>query len=119
MNFDFFLDTLSPNQRTLVEFLHQIIMGYPQVSCRMRFNIPFYDRHTWFSYINPKKKVDGVELCFIHGNKMDDALGILEFRDRKQVGGVLITKLNEINEENIFILIDDALTFDEKTTRKK
>ena len=119
MNLDIFLEDLSENQRSIVLYLHDLITSYPQVNIKMRFNIPFYDRFSWFCYINPKRKIDGVELCFIHGNKMPDTSGLLEFRGRVQVGGVLIHGLQKLNEEAIILLINEALMVDEEISRKK
>ena len=56
----------------------------------------------------------GIELCFLHGRWMKDPQGALDAKNRTQVYGITYHKLEEINEEILQILLEEAIEIDEK-----
>lgn len=95
MQYDCFLDTITENQREIINFLNDEFLSYPEVSTKMRFRIPFYDHGTWFCYLNPVKP-DAVELCFLNGLELSNAHGLLDGKKRKMVAGITITSLKKM-----------------------
>jgi len=108
MNYDYFLDTLSENQRNIISFLHQEFLNQPGVVYKMRFKVPFYDYGTWICYLNPKKK-DRVELCFLRGKELSNASGLLEDYGRKIVAGIMIEDYNAIPLDGIMECFFEAM----------
>ncbi len=117
MNFDVFLDNISENQCLIIEYLDSQFLSLPEIGRKMRFKIPFYDYKSWVCYLNPVKN-NKVELCFIWGKKLSNVQGILEDRNRKQVSGVIIDNINEININSIMEIFSEALVLDEQLIKK-
>lgn len=61
--------------------------------------------------MSPQKK-GGIELCFLHGRWMTDPQGALDAKGRTQVYGITYHKLEEINEEVLQILLEEAIEID-------
>lgn len=109
----FILD-LPPVQAELVEFLHQLMLTFPEVTSKIRYKIPFYYHKSWICYINPIKK-EAVEFVFTRGNELSNEQGLLETKGRKQVRGVTFTKVDDIPMETLVEVIQEALLLDETT----
>ena len=56
----------------------------------------------------------GIELCFLHGRWMKDPQGALDAKDRVQIYGITYFTLEEIDEEVLQVLIEEAIEIDEK-----
>lgn len=108
-----FIDNLEAEEREISLYLHEILTEQLQLSCKLRYGIPFYDQYRWLCYINPLKK-GGIELCFIHGRWMDDLHDVLQAADRKQIKGITIKKLDDIDEHILLDVLDDAIAIDVK-----
>lgn len=54
-----------------------------------------------------------MELCFLRGNELSNAQGILDFKDRTQVSGIEWGNVSEIQEELVYEIIQEALLLDE------
>ncbi len=119
-----FIDTYSGNQHDCMLLLHDFISEIPGIQPKIRFKIPFYYRKTWICYLNPIKN-HSVELCFVRAKEFEHSKIYLEFRDRVQVGGIMLTRPEDINFSLIKLIIEEALLLDEtkpytfKKTRKK
>ncbi|TAJ09031.1 DUF1801 domain-containing protein [Marinilabiliaceae bacterium JC017] len=99
-------------QKQLLQYLHDQLMKYPDVSCKIRYRIPFYKRKNWFCYLNPKK--DGsVEMAFTNGKALSNEQGLLDAKDRQQITGVTLKRLDEIPHQSIIQIIQEALLVDE------
>lgn len=109
----FILD-LPPAQAELVEFLHQLMLTFPEVTSKIRYKVPFYYHKSWLCYINPIKK-DSVEFVFTRGNELSNEQGLLAAKGRKQVRGVTFTKVEDIPMETLVEVIQEALLLDETT----
>ncbi|MFP4506903.1 MAG: DUF1801 domain-containing protein [Cyclobacteriaceae bacterium] len=99
--------------KALLQYFHRLLSEQPGLTARIRYKIPFYYRKSWVCYLNPVKK-GGIELAFLRGNELSNAQGLLNFRGRKQVAGIIFYKLNEIPEEAVMEIIQEALLPDEE-----
>ena len=61
----------------------------------------------------------GIELCFLHGRWMEDPQGALNPKDRVQIYGITYHRLEEIDEEVLIVLIEEAISLDEKFSTLK
>jgi hypothetical protein len=102
----------SPN-RQIMQYLHDIITAVPDVTCKIRYQVPMYYRMSWICYFNPQKK-GGVEWVLLRGNELSNAQGILEDRGRKQVKGVIFKQVSEIDEDMVREIFMEALILDEE-----
>lgn len=100
-------------QKALLQYLHRLLSEQPGVVSKIRYKIPFYYRKSWVCYLNPVKN-SGIELAFLRGNELSNEQGLLEFRGRKQVSGIIFYHLNEIPEEAVMEVIQEALLLDEE-----
>lgn len=97
--------------REILSYLHDLFTQRYGMTYRIRFRIPFYDITKWVCYVNPQKK-GGVELCFLHGRWMDDPNNILESKGRKQIHGITYKTLNDIDEDLLISVIEEAIRVD-------
>lgn len=118
LDFDLFLDRISDNQRQIVECLDNLFLSFPEIGRKIRFKIPFYDYKSWVCYLNPKKH-DNIELCFIYGKRLSNVQGLLEDHGRKQVSGILISCIRDINMESIAEIFAEAILLDEEIKSSK
>lgn len=91
--------------------LHRIFSDFPGIELKERYKLPFYYGRSWICYLNPLKK-GGFELAFTRGNELEDVGGLLSFRGRKQIAGVIFKKTSEIPEAEIRSLFTEAYTLD-------
>jgi len=123
MNVSEFIDIYNGNQRDCMLLLHDLISEIPGIQPKIRFKIPFYYRKTWICYLNPIKN-QSVELCFVRAKEFEHSKIHLEFRDRVQVGGIILTKPEDIDLTLIKMILEEAILLDEtkpytfKKTRK-
>lgn len=103
---------LPDNQRQIMQYLHDMLMSFPQVTTKIRYKIPFYYRKSWVCYLNPVKN-DGVELCFLKGNELSNEQCILEPTDRKMVRGIKFYSADEIDNNLLLEIVNEALILDD------
>lgn len=113
----YILDQLEEEQ-LIMQYFHDLLTSFPEVTAKLRYGIPFYYLRSWLLYLNPQKK-GGVEICFIHGQKLSNEHGLLDKKDRKQIAGITFKKLSDIPEEIIFEIIQEAFLMDEMMSKKK
>jgi len=116
-SFENFMYNQSVENQRILEYLHELFINEPQVNCKIRYKVPFYYRNSWICYLNPKKK-GGLELCFVRANELANANGLLAFRDRTQVAGVIYQSVSDINEEALMETYQEALLLDETVKYK-
>ncbi len=109
---DYIEEQDAPN-RQIMQRLHDIMMAVPEVSCKIRYQVPMYYRLSWLCYLNPQKK-GGVEWVMLRGNELSNVQGLLEARDRKQVKGVIYHSAAEIDEDLVREIFMEALILDEE-----
>lgn len=108
--FQKFLDEQSENVRVLVEVLDGLFLSYPNVTCKMRYNIPFYDYGKWVCYMNPLKKIDGIELVFLQGLELQKVFPFLQDKKRKMAAGIEITDVGDEVLEKVVIVWEEAIS---------
>jgi hypothetical protein len=96
----------------VMKYLHGLMMDQPEISCKLSYKIPFYYRNSWICYIYPQKQ-GGIEFAFPRGNELSNEQGILEARGRKQVAGIRLKTLDDIPQEPLFEVIQEAILLDE------
>lgn len=106
----YILDLEQP-QRGILEYLHQLLLSHPEVTCQIRYKIPFYSRKKWVCYTNPRE--GGIELAFIQGAELSNEQGLLQARGRKMVTGVVFQSVGDIPEAALLEVIQEALLLDE------
>lgn len=79
---------------------------------KIKYKIPFYYHKSWICYLNPPKD-RSVEFAFTRGNELSNANGLLSSNGRKQVSSVMYKSRADINKEQIFETIHEALLLDE------
>lgn len=99
-------------QAAVMQFLHDIMMGFPDMVSKIRYRVPFYYRKSWMCYIKPVKDKQ-VEFVFIRGNELSNEQGLLDAKGRKQVMGVTFDRVEDIPVETLQQVIQEALLLDE------
>ena len=99
-------------QKLILEHLHNLITSFPEITYKIRYRIPFYDRKSWICYLNPVKK-NGIEIAFVRANELSNENGLLDFKNRKQVAGIIYYHLNEIKEEALLEILEEAFLLDD------
>ncbi len=112
MNYDLFLSEQSETQVAIIEYLNDFLLSYPEVQRKIRFKIPFYFRKSWITYINPVKP-KAIELAFLRANEIPEIQPYLDFKKRKQVAGLTIASVDDIDEEIIHLLFSCAYEHDD------
>jgi len=118
-----FIDRYNADQQEVLQYLHNLLVGFPDIEPKLRYRVPFYYRKSWICYLNPKKV--GVELCFLRGNELSNSQGLLEARDRKQVYGIIFEKVKDIPTETLIetlqeaFLLDETVPYQSKNRKKK
>lgn len=107
-----FTEKCTSNQLKIVHNIHSFLSTFDNISMKIRYHIPFYFIKSWVCYLNPIKH-DGVEMAFTRANELpDDIRSSLDFKDRKQIGGVLIEDADEIPWEKIETILEAAIELD-------
>jgi hypothetical protein len=101
----------------VMKYLHDLMMDQPGIYCKLSFKIPFYYRNSWICYIYPQKK-GGIEFVFTRGDELSNEQGILDARGRKQVAGLMLKTLDDIPQESLFEVIQEAILLDESVSYK-
>lgn len=101
------------NQQKIMSFLHSELSAIEGISGKISYRVPFYYRKSWICYLNPVKP-DKVELCFVRANEFTNNYAELDFKNRKQVAGILIHNVEDIPLETILDIMNEAVELDEK-----
>jgi hypothetical protein len=96
----------------LMSNIHQLLMTYPGITCKLRFRVPFYGGRKWICYINPIKK-NGVEVCFIKGFELSPKPQLQAFK-RTMVKGISIYQITALNLSHIAEVFEEAMQIDQK-----
>jgi len=105
------------SQKEVMQFFHNLLVAYPEITSKLRYNIPFYYRKSWICYLNPTK--DGaVELAFPRGNELSNHQELLESKGRKQVYSITYSLREEIPEDIINEIIQEAILLDDTVPYK-
>ncbi len=106
-----FIIDLEGNQKEIMLYLHSLLENL-NLQSKIRYRIPFYYGKSWVCYLNPKKN-DAIEMAFLRGNELSNSQGILSFNGRKQVSGIMLTCVEDIPNELLDEVLQEALLLDE------
>lgn len=67
--------------------LHELILKQGEISCDLRWSLPFYGYHKWQIYMN-HLKTGGLECCFMNAKSLPSAESTLFWRGRARVAGL-------------------------------
>lgn len=98
-------------QQEILLQLHNLLLSFPHVVAKFKYKVPFYYRKSWVCYILANKN-GTVELSFTRATELNDDLKVLDFKDRKMVASVSLSKPSDIND-NIVSIIQEALILDD------
>ena len=111
---EFYINSLQVQQQQEIMWaLHHRFVSYPQITAKVKFNVPFYYFKTWVCYLN-KIKPHGIEVCFLRGYELQLHPKLLLAKNRKMVKGITIEKLTPAllrKVEEVFIF---AITLADK-----
>jgi len=114
---DYIINLPEP-EGTIMGYLHDYLtLTYPQVTCTMKYEIPFYIGNHWICYLNPKNK-GGIDLCFTRGVELSNADGILQSKGRKQISGIEIKSIESAPIEPIKRTLEEAIILDQASPYK-
>lgn len=99
------------NQRDVLLYFHQLLSQEYNLSCKMRYRIPFYYGKTWICYLNPTKR-GTVELAFLKGHLLSNVQGLLDSKGRKQVCGIEFGKVEDIPPSAVDEIVQEAILLD-------
>ncbi len=106
-----FIDQYEGVQQELLTYLDELISSFPEVTCRLRYQLPFYYRKSWICYLNPNQ--DGkVELAFTRGNELSNEQGLLASRGRKQVYSAMFSSILDVDENELLEVLQEAFVLD-------
>lgn len=109
---DEYIERFEGDDHDIMRFLHDLMMDQPGIYCKIAFKIPFYYCKSWICYINPVKK-GGIEFVFTRGAELSNEQGILKARGRKEVRGIHLNTIDDIPQESLYEVIQEAILLDE------
>ena len=104
-------------QKEILLYFHDFFTNELNLTSKIRYKIPFYDKKSWICYLNPKKG-GKIELAFIRGKELTDKQRLLNKRNRKQISGIEFEKLESIPFEDVHEIINEAILLDDKIPYK-
>lgn len=111
-----YIHKLPSPEREIADYLHQLFIGL-DLKPKLGFGLPFYYGKKWICYIHPLK-TGGVELCFMRAHQFEDPTGLLQIKQRKQIKGITIMTLDEIDERALLKILDAAMVLDNERKGK-
>jgi hypothetical protein len=111
---DYILSRKEP-VRSLLEYLHRLLLDY-QLQPKIAYGIPMYYGHKWVCYLNPLKD-DQLELAFPRAKEFTDPSGLLDFRDRKMVAGLILDPVEDLPIAAVKDILEAALALDQEKIR--
>lgn len=103
---------LEGQQKEIMLFLHEILTIEYGLEAKIRYKIPFYFGNSWICYLNTRKG-DKVDFAMVRGKELSNGSGLLESRDRKMICSVEFASVNEIPQDLIREIIEEAIFLDE------
>lgn len=99
----------------LLDYLNITIQSFDDhIAGSIKWKVPYYIRKKHIGYLNFIKKKQVVELVFVRGYLFSENVKILlDKKDRKLAYGISYRSLHDINEEILYLLLDEAIRVDE------
>ena len=104
------------NQQNIAWFIHEWLTRDFDLTCKIKYKIPFYYQKSWICYVNPVKN-SGLELCFTRAQKFSNQQGLLESKGRKYVAGITMYTIDLDLFESIRVDLLEALDIDLQISR--
>ena len=123
-NYDEFIESITPDERQIVEILRAIIFeSIPDCKEKLSYNVPYYWRFSRICFIWPASIPwggieDGVAIGFCRGDELAD-LSYLEKQDRKKVYRKVFTNKKQVDVELLKACLYEAVIIDEGCKNKK
>jgi len=114
-------ELLPEQERIIVDVFRQIITGNLASYCKEKisYNVPFFYGKkgiciVWPSTVPRGGIKKGVLLGFWYGNKLNDVNGYLTHGTNKQIFYKIYHTVEEVNEEEITLLLQEAVKLDQQ-----
>lgn len=113
-----FLDFITPEEREIVLVLRELVFEcIPNCREKMSYNVPFYYLKKRLCYIWPASVGwsginEGVDFGFCQGYLLNDDIGWLESRGRKEIRSKIYLKTDEIEKQLLKSYLHEAENLD-------
>jgi len=114
---DEYILSLKGQQKEIISAIDLVLREGYKINGVIKWRIPFYQRKTNICYLNPIKN-DGVEFVFYRGKHFSNQHGLLQSKGRKQVAGIELYSADDIPEEPIHEIIEEAILLDDRFAKK-
>jgi hypothetical protein len=104
-------------QSALLQTLHRLITQHPKVTGKISYSVPCYKIKNPLCHLNPLKG-GAVEIVFWRARELSNEDGSLDFKDRKRMAGITYQSPEEINEEQLNAILQEAYLLDETVEHK-
>ena len=121
--FDTFYDGLTDMEKVIVDRLRELVLeAHPYFQEKISYGVPYYFLNTrvcfiWPASVKPGPKA-GVALGLCHGHLLSNEQGILEQEGRRQVYMITFHRPEDIREEPIREILQEAILVDEQFQKK-
>ena len=104
----------SESTSDILDFLNVYIMSFdPMMKVAMKWSVPYYSRKKSICYLRVLQD-NSIELNFTKGKAFkDQTKALLFFGKRTAIGGVQFTNLEDIDEDLLKLLMEEAIRIDE------
>ena len=110
---------LSDVQRQVAFHLREVILAAsPKMVEKLAWKTAFFYHHSYLCYFNTEKN-GGLYIGFTRGHLLSNDQGILQMNGRKQIASVHYAELNDIHEEPLQEILQEAILVDEEWMRNK
>jgi len=115
MTVDLYIHDQKDSIREVLDYVHHLILHLaPTIDASIKWRIPYYTQHKGVLYLNPLKSNKGlVEVCFTRGRRFEYGRHLLDYGTRKIVGGYTLQSLQDIDENELTLLVREALRLDQ------
>lgn len=105
---------LSNEQVQIIKFIHNELLNYPAIECKIKFKIPFFYKNTWIAYLNPIKK-DGIEFCIVRAKEIPSISEFVNYKKRTMIAGISYYSIKEIDFNILHFVFQEAYQLDSTT----
>ncbi len=117
---DYILNQPEPFKSILLHLQILIEGAFPEVDLQFKWKIPFYYLHNKpFCYLNPSKKKGYVDVAFWASAHLTKYNELLVTENRKVVKSLRYKTINDINEEVLLTVLEEAYQLKGKGFYKK
>ncbi len=117
-------ELIPQEERIIVDVIRQVIKeNFPGIQEKISYNVPFFYKQrsvclVWPAAIKGGGVKEGVLLGFWYGNRLHDTEGFLDKGSNKQIFYKIFRKAEEIEEQPIIRILQEARRLDEGFAKK-